>query len=576
MKKKMLLFIFLFFISIMQASAYTTTGDKCIDDGSCMVVCNYTNVGKSSQSAISSYYSSKYNTYASNKYITIYYNYKSNNFAVGLWSGITNVDGKRPYLKGPDSFNNVFSEKGTNVFVQPALNLNGKNFKCPAHGYWDFDGWVDGNEVCFDSDGKWCATAKKNAGTRFGTSTSTFLSETRDMTFEEEIDYWFKNTALNEVTLEAVMSGKYETAKDIWEKIVLVDFKKNYLNGHNELPEFIKNSDAFKDGYKKVAEKFENLKAEWKQELDEKKENGKITEEQYNETIKKLDDIDENLAETGKDYSERFDVIKASLEDLPVEDVDICKSDSKSLKVFQVIGYFLLIAKIIAPIILIILGSITFAKAALSNDEKATMDAAVMFGKKVLIGLIIFFVPTVLDFGLSLVSGVSDTMQKFENCTACIFSPNDSGRCSPQNLQDGSDDSTSDDNGGSNGNTDNSSNNGNNSNNDKNSTGNTYGYDCYYEYKNAKGQLTSVGYNKNGSVTLIQHDGKKINKSVSSGQNEGTSKYETDECYPLITVTLKELPQHSGYKVSYKIGKTQDDVSMGKTNSPRTAKLVTN
>ena len=132
----------------------------------------------------------------------------------------------------------------------------------------------------------------------------------------------------------------------------------------------------------------------------------------------------------------------AKLDGLEVKDVNVCQSGSKSLKVFQVIGYFILIAKIIVPIILIILGTITFAKAALSNDEKSTMDAAVMFGKKVLIGLIIFFVPTVLDFGLSLVSGVSDTMQKFENCTACIFSPNDSGRCSPQNLQDGTSNNT--------------------------------------------------------------------------------------------------------------------------------------
>ena len=137
-----------------------------------------------------------------------------------------------------------------------------------------------------------------------------------------------------------------------------------------------------------------------------------------------------------KDFKEGSNTI----DDLPINDVEICKSDSKSLKIFQVIGYLILIAKIIAPIILIILGSITFGKAALSNDDKAMMDAAVMFGKKVLIGLIIFFVPTILDFGLSLISGVSDTMQKFEPCTACILSPNDSSRCSPQNLQDGTTD----------------------------------------------------------------------------------------------------------------------------------------
>ena len=552
----MLLFIFLFFISIMSVSAYVTAGNDCENKRNCMVVCNYTNVVENDDYT---------------KHVTIYYNFDSNNFMTSYWDGRLIQGSPVIITKTSDDFQKLFYSKYNQT--APNVNLSKSNFKCPKHGYYDMYKFLaGGNEACFDNDGKWCLENGNNSGTRF----EGYKSEKRDMSYEEEIDYWFKNTALNEVTLETVMSGKYASANDIWEKIILEDFKKNYLANH-DLPEFIANSTAYKNGYKNVAKKFEELQKQWKKELDEKKDSGTITEEQYNETIKKVDNINKNIEEVGKDYSENFNVIR-SLDKLPVTDINICQQNSNSLKVFQVIGYFILIAKIIAPIILIILGSITFAKAALSNDEKATMDAAVMFGKKVLIGLIIFFVPTVLDFGLSLVSGVSDTMQKFENCTACIFSPNDSGRCSPQNLQDGSDDSTNDDNGGSNSNTNNSDsngNNGNNSNNDKNSTGNTYGYDCYYEYKNSKG-ITSVGYNKNGSVTLIQHDGKKINESVSSGQNKGNSKYETDECYPLITVTLKELPQHGGYKVSYKIGKTQDDVSMGKTNRPRTAKLVTN
>ena len=103
-----------------------------------------------------------------------------------------------------------------------------------------------------------------------------------------------------------------------------------------------------------------------------------------------------------------------------------------------------------------------------------------------------------------------------------------------------------------------------------------YWYECYYDYKNAKCQVTSVGYNKNGNVTFIKHDGNKIDKIVSSSQNKGNSTYKTDKCYPFINVTLKELKQHSGYDVSYKLGNTQEEVNMGTTNSPRTVKLVTN
>ena len=93
-----------------------------------------------------------------------------------------------------------------------------------------------------------------------------------------------------------------------------------------------------------------------------------------------------------------------------------------------------MLIKIIVPLILIILGSIDFGKASMSGDDKAVKDAAVQFAKRVLIGLIVFFVPTVLDFFLSLVNGVSDTAAKFSECTNCIFSPTNESRCDPGNL----------------------------------------------------------------------------------------------------------------------------------------------
>ena len=433
MRKKILLFVITFILGLGNVSAYTTTGDKCVNDRSCMVVCNYTNIGKSSQSASSSYYSSKYNTYVSNQYITIYYNYKSNNFAVGLWSGVSNVDGKRPYLKGPDSFNKVFSDSGTNVFVQSALNLNENTFKCPAHGYWDYDGLVGGNEVCFDSDGKWCATAKKNAGTRFGTSTSNFLSETRDMTFEDEIKQYFEKWSIGDIDIEDIKSGKYKTAEDFMEKIFLKDFRKNYLN-ENKIPQFIKNSDAYKSGVALAKKQFEDLKKSWLAELEDEKNAGTLSEEEFNKIKNNLNLIDENFEDVGNDYSNRIDEIDVRSGSLDVTPVDMCSNESTSLKVFQVIGYLLIIIKIIVPLILIIMGSIDFAKAALSGDDKSTKEAAVQFSKRVLIGLIVFFIPTILDFFLSLISGASETASKYNNCTNCILNPSNKNKCNPKGL----------------------------------------------------------------------------------------------------------------------------------------------
>lgn len=119
---------------------------------------------------------------------------------------------------------------------------------------------------------------------------------------------------------------------------------------------------------------------------------------------------------------------------LVVTPVDICSEDSDSLRAFQIVGYLIIVVKIVVPLILIVLGSIDFAKAAISGDESSTKKAAVNFGMRVLTGIVIFYIPTVLDFFLSLVSGVSDTMAQYQNCTSCVLSPNNESRCNPKEL----------------------------------------------------------------------------------------------------------------------------------------------
>jgi len=125
--------------------------------------------------------------------------------------------------------------------------------------------------------------------------------------------------------------------------------------------------------------------------------------------------------------------IKNSTE-LEIKGVDVCLPGSTTLLVFQIIGYIIIIIKILVPIILIILGSVDLAKASISGDDKALKDATIQFVKRVLIGLIIFFIPTILDFFLGLVNGVNETAKKYEGCTDCILNPTDTDKCSPKKL----------------------------------------------------------------------------------------------------------------------------------------------
>lgn len=132
--------------------------------------------------------------------------------------------------------------------------------------------------------------------------------------------------------------------------------------------------------------------------------------------------------------------------ELEVKDVDMCLPGSTTLLVFQIIGYIITIIKILVPIILIILGSIDLAKASISGDEKALKDATVQFAKRVLIGLTIFFIPTILDFFLGLVNGVNETAKKYKGCTDCILNPTNKDKCSSSKLDTNNSDKNSDDN----------------------------------------------------------------------------------------------------------------------------------
>ncbi len=105
------------------------------------------------------------------------------------------------------------------------------------------------------------------------------------------------------------------------------------------------------------------------------------------------------------------------------------------MKAFQVIGYILFILKILVPIIIIILGIIEFGKAALSGDEKANTTSFKTLMMKIITGIMIFFIPTVLDFALSMVQGTKDTASKYEGCTTCMLDPF-SEDCKPKNLTD--------------------------------------------------------------------------------------------------------------------------------------------
>lgn len=121
--------------------------------------------------------------------------------------------------------------------------------------------------------------------------------------------------------------------------------------------------------------------------------------------------------------------------ELEITPVDICSSNSGTLKAFQVVGYILYIIKILVPVIIIVLGSIEFGKAAISKDEKSTVVAANNLINKFIIGVLIFMIPTLLQALLYLVKDAEEAKKGYETCTACLLSPF-SDECVAKDLTD--------------------------------------------------------------------------------------------------------------------------------------------
>ena len=73
--------------------------------------------------------------------------------------------------------------------------------------------------------------------------------------------------------------------------------------------------------------------------------------------------------------------------------------------VFTTIGWVFFILKIVVPIILIVMGSIDLAKAVVASKDDEIKKAVGSLVKRAVLGVLIFFIPTILSFVVELIGG---------------------------------------------------------------------------------------------------------------------------------------------------------------------------
>jgi len=100
---------------------------------------------------------------------------------------------------------------------------------------------------------------------------------------------------------------------------------------------------------------------------------------------------------------------------------------SNSANIWQVVGYVLLVFKIVIPILLIIWGMLDLGKAVVAAKDDEIKKATKSLAMRAISAVVIFFIPTIVNLVLGMISNFSESgaAEDWNVCRTCISSPND-------------------------------------------------------------------------------------------------------------------------------------------------------
>lgn len=101
---------------------------------------------------------------------------------------------------------------------------------------------------------------------------------------------------------------------------------------------------------------------------------------------------------------------------------DLC---SKGAPIMQFVGYILLGFKIVIPLLLLVLGSFELGKAIVAQKDDEIKGATSKLVKKLIVGVVIFFIPTIISlvFGLVADFNKDEVTDEYKICQDCISRP---------------------------------------------------------------------------------------------------------------------------------------------------------
>ena len=103
---------------------------------------------------------------------------------------------------------------------------------------------------------------------------------------------------------------------------------------------------------------------------------------------------------------------------------------NQSAPVWQLVGRILMVFKIVIPILLIVFGMIDLGKAVIASKEDAIQKATETLIKRLIAGVVIFFIPFIVGAVFNLVDGFKSLNDgekgdyNYNICSKCVTSPN--------------------------------------------------------------------------------------------------------------------------------------------------------
>jgi len=133
-----------------------------------------------------------------------------------------------------------------------------------------------------------------------------------------------------------------------------------------------------------------------------------VTDKKVTYETTKIDDPDQPI-DANTDYEDTLRSYEANL----------CKTDGV-LKVLRALHTILTIARIVIPLIIIIVGSVNFAKASLDGAEDVLKKNSQIFIKQLFIGILVFFIPTIVSIFVSFIDDAFIGGGSLDNCISCF------------------------------------------------------------------------------------------------------------------------------------------------------------